>query len=41
MAEYILEMRGITKTFPGVVALNDVSLRVKRGTVHALSLIHI
>ena len=36
MAEYILEMRGITKTFPGVVALNDVSLRVKRGTVHAL-----
>ena len=36
MAEYILEMRGITKTFPGVMALNDVSLRVKRGTVHAL-----
>jgi len=36
MSAYILEMRGITKTFPGVVALNDVSLRVKRGTVHAL-----
>ena len=36
MSEYILEMKGITKTFPGVVALNDVSLRVRRGTVHAL-----
>jgi len=36
MSEYILEMKGITKTFPGVVALDDVSLRVRRGTVHAL-----
>lgn len=36
MNDYILEMKGITKTFPGVRALNDVSFRVKRGTVHAL-----
>ncbi len=36
MADYVLEMRGITKTFPGVVALDDVSLSVQRGTVHAL-----
>jgi methyl-galactoside transport system ATP-binding protein len=31
-----LEMRNITKTFPGVKALDDVSLNVKAGTVHAL-----
>ena len=32
----LLEMRGISKEFPGVKALNNVSLRVRRGTVHAL-----
>jgi ABC-type sugar transport system ATPase subunit len=36
MAEYILEARGIVKTFPGVIALNGVSLRVKKGEVHAI-----
>lgn len=34
--EIVLEMSGIRKTFPGVVALDDVSLRVRRGTVHTL-----
>ncbi len=29
-------MRGITKTFPGVVANRDVDLAVQRGTIHAL-----
>jgi putative multiple sugar transport system ATP-binding protein len=32
----ILEMRGITKTFPGVKALSDVTLSVARGEVHAI-----
>jgi ribose transport system ATP-binding protein len=32
----LLEMRGITKRFPGVVALQDVSLRLDRGEVLAL-----
>ena len=32
----ILEMRGITKTFPGVMALQDVTLQVQRGVVHAI-----
>src|SRR5215207_7336520 len=32
----ILEMRGITKTFPGVNALDDVNLTVKAGEIHAL-----
>lgn len=36
MADYILEMKGITKTFPGVVALNNVSFSVERGAIHAL-----
>ncbi len=33
---YSLEMRNITKTFPGVKALDDVTLKVRAGTVHAL-----
>ncbi len=32
----ILEMRSITKTFPGVKALSDVSFSVKRGEIHCL-----
>lgn len=34
--EYILEMRNITKQFPGVKALNNVNLKVKKGEVHVL-----
>ena len=33
---YLLEMVGISKEFPGVKALDDVTLQVKQGTVHAL-----
>jgi putative multiple sugar transport system ATP-binding protein len=36
MAENILEMRSITKTFPGVVALDNVTLQVERGEIHAI-----
>src|SRR5688500_2295475 len=32
----ILEMRGITKEFPGVKALNNVSFRVAQGEIHCL-----
>ena len=32
----LLEMRNIRKTFPGVVALNQVNLRVKAGEIHAI-----
>ncbi len=35
-ARYILEMRDIVKTFPGVRALDGMSIRVRPGTVHAL-----
>ena len=34
--DVLLEMRGITKTFPGVKALDDVSFSVRRGEIHAL-----
>ncbi len=37
MADYILEMTGVSKKFPGVQALDHVSLRVRPGTVHALT----
>ena len=34
--EYILEMHGICKYFPGVKALDGVELQVRPGTVHTL-----
>ena len=36
MTDDILQMRGITKTFPGVKALQDVHLSVRRGEIHAI-----
>lgn len=36
MANTILEMKSITKTFPGVKALDNVNLRVEEGEIHAL-----
>jgi len=34
--EYILETRGLTKEFKGFVAVSDVNLKVRRGSIHAL-----
>lgn len=36
MSEYVLEMLNVSKSFPGVQALKDVSFRLRPGTVHAL-----
>jgi simple sugar transport system ATP-binding protein len=36
MAEALLELRGIHKRFPGVVANDDISLRVEPGEIHAI-----
>ncbi|MDY3728862.1 MAG: multiple monosaccharide ABC transporter ATP-binding protein [Candidatus Choladocola sp.] len=36
MAEILLEMKNITKTFPGVKALDNVNLKVEKGEIHAL-----
>ena len=35
-SEYKLELRGVSKSFPGVKALDNVQLAVRPGTVHAL-----
>ncbi|WP_395624221.1 ABC transporter ATP-binding protein [Sphingomonas daechungensis] len=36
MADFILETEGLTKEFRGFVAVNEVSLKIRRGTIHAL-----
>lgn len=36
MADYILEMDTISKSFPGVKALSDVNFKVERGEIHCL-----
>lgn len=36
MSKYILEMKNITKEFPGVKALDNVNLQVEPGEIHAL-----
>ncbi|GHV70690.1 xylose ABC transporter ATP-binding protein [Spirochaetia bacterium] len=36
MSEYILEIENLTKEFPGVRALENVSLKVKKGEIHSL-----
>lgn len=36
MTDYVLELKGVTKIFPGVKALNQVHFNLKKGEVHAL-----
>ena len=36
MSEYIVEMRHITKRFPGIIANDDVSIGIRKGEVYAL-----
>ena len=36
MSEYVLELKGITKVFPGVKALDNVHFQLKKGEIHAL-----
>ncbi len=36
MGEFVLEMRNVTKRFPGVLALNDVQFNLRPGEVHCL-----
>ena len=36
LAKILLEMKNITKTFPGVKALDNVNLQVEEGEIHAL-----
>lgn len=36
MAEYAIEMRNITKRFPGIIANDKITLQLKKGEIHAL-----
>ena len=36
MSDTVIEVKGISKTFPGVKALEDVSFEIKRNTVHCI-----
>lgn len=36
MENYIIEMKNITKEFPGIIANDNITLNLKRGEVHAL-----
>ncbi|MBQ6647098.1 MAG: ABC transporter ATP-binding protein, partial [Clostridia bacterium] len=36
MSDYVIEMLHITKSFPGIKANDDVTLRLKKGEIHAL-----
>ena len=36
MENYIIEMLNITKEFPGIIANDDITLKLKRGEIHAL-----
>ena len=36
MSEYLLEMKNITKRFPGVKALDSVQFNLRSGEIHAL-----
>ena len=35
-SEYVIEMLGITKEFPGIIANDDITLRLRKGEIHAL-----
>ena len=34
--EIILDFQHVTKKFPGVLALNDVSFQIRRGEIHGI-----
>lgn len=36
MADYIVEMRHITKRFPGIIANKDVTIQIKKGEIYAI-----
>ena len=36
MNDYIIEMLGITKEFPGIIANDNITLQLKKGEIHAL-----
>ena len=39
MPEYVIEMNHIRKEFPGIVANDDITLKLRKGEIHALLVI--
>ena len=37
MGEYVVELKNITKRFPGVIALKNMSIGIRPGEIHGLS----
>jgi ABC-type sugar transport system ATPase subunit len=36
MDDYILQIKNVTKKFPGVTALSDISFNIRRGEIHGI-----
>ena len=36
MSNYLVELKGVTKRFPGVVAMRNMSLQIRPGEIHGL-----
>ena len=36
MSEYVIEMRNVTKRFPGILANDDVTIQIKKGEIYAI-----
>ncbi|MCJ7806112.1 MAG: ATP-binding cassette domain-containing protein, partial [Clostridia bacterium] len=34
--DYVVEMRNIRKSFPGIIACDDINFQVRKGEIHAL-----
>ena len=37
MDDFIIQVKNVTKKFPGVTALSDISFNVKRGEIHGIA----
>ena len=37
MEDFVLQLKGITKEFPGVRALNKMQFDLRRGSIHAMT----
>ena len=36
MADYVVELKNVTKRFPGVIAMHDMHIQIRPGEIHGL-----
>ena len=41
MDDFVIEMRGITKEFPGIKANDNITLQLRRGEIHEIGRAHV